>query len=95
MIFKNRKLFGLILPHVTRACQGVIFHSVSLAKQFMQKAKTNTDLKVTVDVLTGIYETGKSVLSILFKICKSLVMNICPTAIIVLMLKIHNSGGYF
>lgn len=48
-----------LFPHVTRACQGVVFHSVAIAKQFMEKAKTSKGLKVTVDVLTGVYETGK------------------------------------
>lgn len=56
---KHNPIEHRLFSHVTRACQGVVFHSVSIAKQFMQKAKTNTGLKVTVDVLTGIYETGK------------------------------------
>ncbi len=37
--------------HVTRACQGVVFHSVAIAKQFMEQTKTNKGLKVTVDNL--------------------------------------------
>ncbi|WP_455565230.1 ISAzo13-like element transposase-related protein [Methylobacter tundripaludum] len=36
-----------------------MFHSVAIAKQFMEKAKTTTGLKVTVDILTGVYATGK------------------------------------
>jgi hypothetical protein len=48
-----------LFPHITRACQGVIFHTVDIAKQFMEQAKTSTGLKVTVDVLQGAYETGK------------------------------------
>ncbi|MDD5277723.1 MAG: hypothetical protein PHR16_16775 [Methylovulum sp.] len=48
-----------MFPHITRAWRGVVFHSVAIAKQFMEKAKTNTGLKVTVDILTGVYPTGK------------------------------------
>ena len=48
-----------LFPHITRACQGVVFHSVDIAKQFMEKARTSTGLKVTVDILAGVYETGK------------------------------------
>jgi Rhodopirellula transposase DDE domain len=47
-----------LFPHVTRACQGVVFVSVALVKQLMEKAKTKTGLKVTVDILPGIYPTG-------------------------------------
>ncbi len=33
--------------------------NVAIAKQFMEKAKTSTGLKVTVDILTGFYATGR------------------------------------
>lgn len=56
---KHNPIEHRLFPHVTRACQGVVFHSVAIAKQFMEKAKTSTRLKVTVDILTGVYETGK------------------------------------
>ena len=48
-----------LFPHITRVCQGVVFHTADIAKHFMEKAKTTTGLKVTVDILAGIYETGK------------------------------------
>lgn len=48
-----------LFSHITRACQGVVFHSVAIAKQFMEKTKTCKGLKVTVDILTGVYVTGK------------------------------------
>jgi hypothetical protein len=48
-----------LFPHITRACQGVVFHSVAIAQQFMARATTATGLKVTVDILTGVYATGK------------------------------------
>lgn len=56
---KHNPIEHRLFPHITRACQGVVFHSVAIAKQFMERAKTTTGLKVTVEVLTGIYVTGK------------------------------------
>ncbi len=56
---KHNPIEHRLFPHITKACQGVVFHSVAIAKFFMEKAKTNTGLKVTVDVLTKVYATGK------------------------------------
>ena len=56
---KHNPIEHRMFPHITRACQGVVFHSVGIAKHFMETAKTATGLKVTVDILTGVYETGK------------------------------------
>lgn len=56
---KHNPIEHRLFPHITRACQGVVFHSVAIAKQFMEKAKTSKGLKVTVDVLNGVYLTGK------------------------------------
>jgi Rhodopirellula transposase DDE domain len=56
---KHNPIEHRLFPHITCACQGVVFHSVAIAKCFMAKAKTSTGLKVTVDILTGIYVTGK------------------------------------
>ena len=56
---KHNPIEHRLFPHVTRACQGVVFHSVAIAQHFMEKAKTSTGLTVTVDVLTGVYVTGK------------------------------------
>jgi hypothetical protein len=50
-----------LFPHVTRACQGVIFKSVALVKQLMEKARTRTGLCVVVDIVDKIYETGRQV----------------------------------
>jgi len=50
-----------LFPHVTRACQGVIFKSVELVKELMAKTKTTTGLQVTVEVLDKVYETGRRV----------------------------------
>ena len=56
---KHNPIEHRFFSHVTRACQGVVFHSVAIAKQFMEQTKTNKRLKVTVDILDGVYETGK------------------------------------
>ena len=48
-----------LFPHLSRACQGVIFESVELVKELMEKAKTNTGLQVRVDILDKVYQTGR------------------------------------
>jgi hypothetical protein len=48
-----------LFPHLSRACQGVIFESVELVKELMEKAKTSTGLRVTVDILDKVYQTGR------------------------------------
>jgi hypothetical protein len=50
-----------LFPHVTRACQGVIFKSVALVKQLMEKTQTRTGLSVVVDLLDRVYQTGRKV----------------------------------
>ena len=46
-----------LFPHVTRACQGVVFVSVELVKELMERTKTKTGLWVTVDIIERIYLT--------------------------------------
>jgi hypothetical protein len=50
-----------LFPHVTRACQGVVFRSVALVKQLMEKARTLTGLSVVVDILDRVYAKGRKV----------------------------------
>jgi hypothetical protein len=50
-----------LFPHVTRACQGVIFTSLELVKNLMAKTHTKTWLSVVVNVIDKIYETGRKV----------------------------------
>jgi hypothetical protein len=50
-----------LFPHVTRACQGVIFQSMALVKELMEKTRTRTGLSVVVDILDRVYETGRKV----------------------------------
>jgi len=56
---KHNPIEHRVFPHVTRACQGVIFHTLKIAKQFIERAKTNTGLRVTVSILNKVYETGR------------------------------------
>ena len=50
-----------LFPHVTRACQGVIFTSVALVQELMEKTHTQTGLHVFVQILDQVYETGRKV----------------------------------
>jgi hypothetical protein len=48
-----------LFPHVTRACQGVIFESVGLVKELIERTRTSTGLRVTVEILDKVYQTGR------------------------------------
>jgi hypothetical protein len=48
-----------VFPHVTRACQGVIFHTVDIAQQFIERTKTTAGLTVTTARLDKVYATGR------------------------------------
>lgn len=50
-----------LFPHLTRACQGVILQSVELVQELMAKATTSTGLRVTVNLLKKVYQTGRQV----------------------------------
>lgn len=50
-----------LFPHVTRACQGVIFTSIELVKELIEKTRTSTGLKVTVQIIDKVYETARKV----------------------------------
>jgi len=48
-----------LFPHLTRACRGVIFHTLKTVQYYMAKAETTTGLKVKVGLLHKIYKTGR------------------------------------
>lgn len=48
-------------PHVTRACQGVVFTSVELVKELMEKTHTKTGLQAFVHIIDKVYRTGRKV----------------------------------
>lgn len=50
-----------LFPHLTRACQGVIFESVEMLKDLMARARTQTGLSVVVSIVDKIYQTGRKV----------------------------------
>ena len=50
-----------LFPHVTRACQGVLFTSLNLVKQLIEKTTTSKGLKVFVKIIETIYQTGRKV----------------------------------
>ena len=50
-----------LFPHVTRACQGVVFNSIEVVKEFISKTKTKTGLQVFTSVLDKIFETKRKV----------------------------------
>ena len=50
-----------LFPHVTRACQGVVFTTVELVKELMEKTHTQTGLTAFVHVIEKVYQTGRKV----------------------------------
>ena len=57
---KHNPIEHQVFPHITRACQGVIFHTVDIARQFIALTKTTTGLRVTVRFLDKMYQTGRT-----------------------------------
>lgn len=57
--FKYNPIEHRLFPHVTRACQGVLFTSVKLVKALMEKTKTRKGLKVFVEIIEKVYQTGR------------------------------------
>ena len=56
---KHNPIEYRVFPHVTRACEGVVFESVPLVKQLIERTQTRTGLQVTVDIIDRVYETGR------------------------------------
>jgi len=50
-----------LFPHVTRACQGVIFKTTKIVKELMEKTSTTKGLKVTVQIVDKVYELKREV----------------------------------
>lgn len=48
-----------LFPHITRACQGVVFKSVEIVKELISRTKTSTGLGVTVTLFEKVYETSR------------------------------------
>lgn len=50
-----------LFPHVTLACQGVVFKSVAIVRDLIARTKTATGLSVSVAVFDKLYQTGRKV----------------------------------
>jgi len=50
-----------LFPHVTRACQGVIFKNIELVRELIEQTTTSKGLKVTVQIVDKLYELGRKV----------------------------------
>ena len=48
-----------LFPHVTRACQGVVFKSIEVVRDLIARTKTTTGLSVTVAIFEKVYQTGR------------------------------------
>ncbi len=46
-------------PHVTRACEGVVFDSIETVETLISRASTSAGLTTTVNILDKLYETGR------------------------------------
>ncbi len=51
-----------LFPHVTRACEGVIFASIELVKSLIEKTSTKTGLRVIVNLIDKVYGKGRQVM---------------------------------
>ena len=56
---KHNPIEHQVFPHITRACQGVIFHTVDIAQHFIERAQTTTGLRVTVRIMDKLYQVGR------------------------------------
>jgi hypothetical protein len=48
-------------PHVSRACQGMLFDTLDTVVRLMRKATTTTGLRTTVNVIHRVYEIGRKI----------------------------------
>jgi hypothetical protein len=48
-----------LFPHLTRACQGVLFTSIEVVKHLMEKTHTKRGLKAFVHILDKVYHIGR------------------------------------
>jgi hypothetical protein len=67
-----------MFAHVSRACRGVIFHTLDTAKHYMEKTETTTGLKVVVGVLNKAYEIGRKYMAGFKKTMKIVFDDVLP-----------------
>ena len=56
---KHNPIEHQVFHHITRTCKGIIFNTVEIAQQFIERAKTNTGLRATVGLLNKVYAIGR------------------------------------
>jgi hypothetical protein len=67
-----------LFPHVTRACQGIIFRTVEQVQHYMANAKTRTGLSVAVNILDKTYDKGRKVVEGFKKTMRIVFDNLLP-----------------
>ena len=67
-----------VFPHVTRACQGVVFESVELVSDLISRTHTQTGLTVTTSILDRVFETGRKVADNFLETCRILRDTVLP-----------------
>jgi hypothetical protein len=67
-----------LFAHVSRACRGVIFHTLETARHYMGKTETTTGLKVVVSVLEKVYQVGRKCLANFKKTMKIVFDEVLP-----------------
>ncbi len=58
---KYNPIEHLMFPHVTRACQGVIFRSAEIVRELIERTETKNGLKVTAKIIDKVYELKRKV----------------------------------
>jgi Rhodopirellula transposase DDE domain len=67
-----------LFPHVSRACQGIIFKTPEQVRHYMGRAKTRTGLSVVANIVNKVYETGRKVAKGFKKTMRILFDNVLP-----------------
>jgi hypothetical protein len=67
-----------MFAHVSRACRGVIFHTLDTAKHYMEKTETTTGLGVVVGILNKVYEIGRKYMAGFKKTMKIVFDDVLP-----------------
>jgi hypothetical protein len=67
-----------LFAHVSRACRGVVFHTLATARHYMAKTETTTGLEVIVGVLEKVYQTGRKCLANFKKTMKIVFDGVLP-----------------
>jgi len=67
-----------LFAHMSRACRGVVFHTLETAQHYISKTETTTGLKVIVGILTKVYAVGRKYLADFKKTMKIVFDEVLP-----------------